>query len=119
MAEANTTPILDDKLSASSASLEKKEGAAVSEDAIMAKEVEEFEERLEKDQAPDEDYLIREPWEVALKVCLHSSWTALPSHSFSCFCPASQVLSNRDEPELPSVTFRTIILGLGFSAFGA
>ncbi|KAI0748321.1 OPT oligopeptide transporter [Daedaleopsis nitida] len=96
MAEVNTMPTLDDKQSASSASLEKKDGVAVSEDAIVAKEVEEFEERLEKDQAPDEDYLIREPWEVALKV-----------------------LSNRDDPELPSVTFRTIILGLGFSAFGA
>lgn len=30
-----------------------------------------------------------------------------------------QVLSTHDEPELQAVTFRSILLGLGFSAFGA
>lgn len=37
-----------------------------------------------------------------------------PSHRWS-----SQVLTTTDYPELPAVTFRSIFLGLGFSAFGA
>lgn len=34
-------------------------------------------------------------------------------------CPYLQVLTTKDYPELPAVTFRSIFLGLGFSAFGA
>nr|GAT50737.1 predicted protein [Mycena chlorophos] len=30
-----------------------------------------------------------------------------------------QILSTRDDPELPSITFRSIFLGLGLSAFSA
>ena len=66
---AHTLPTLDDKQSTSDASLEKKGlDAEVSEDAIMAKEVEEFEERLQRDEANDEEYLVQEAYEVAIKV---------------------------------------------------
>ncbi|PSR83037.1 hypothetical protein PHLCEN_2v5841 [Hermanssonia centrifuga] len=68
----------------------------VVDDAQMAKEVEAFEERLQNDDASDNEYRINEAYEVAIKV-----------------------LSTRDEPELQSLTFRTFFLGLGFSAFGA
>lgn len=34
-------------------------------------------------------------------------------------CSSLQVLTTADYPELPAVTFRSIFLGLGFSAFGA
>ncbi|KAI0707763.1 OPT oligopeptide transporter [Earliella scabrosa] len=99
MADAqNTVPTLDDRQSASDASIEKKavDGADISEDAVMAKEVEEFEDRLQRDEATDEEYLVQEAYEVAIKV-----------------------LSTHDDPELPALTFRTFVLGLGFSAFGA
>ena len=62
----------------------------------MAKEVEEFEDRLQRDEATDEEYLVQDAHDVAIKV-----------------------LSTRDDPTLQAVTFRTIFLGLGFSAFGA
>lgn len=72
MADVETTmPTLDDKHSSSDdASVEKKalDGAEVTEDAIMAKEVEEFEERLQRDEATDEEYLVQEAYEVAIKV---------------------------------------------------
>ncbi|KAH9945802.1 OPT oligopeptide transporter [Epithele typhae] len=94
---ANIVPTLDEKQSLSDASLEKRASdAGAVDDARMAKEVEEFEDRLQHDEAPDEEYLVQEAYEVAIKV-----------------------LSNHDDPELPAVTFRTIILGLGFGAFGA
>ena len=67
------TPVLDDKQSLSDASLEKKVAEAeVSDDARMAKEVEEFEERLQRDEAADEEYLVQEAYEVAIKVCIQS-----------------------------------------------
>ena len=66
------------------------------EDAQRAKEVEEFEERLQNDEAAEGEYLVQEAYEVAIKV-----------------------LTTHDEPELVSLTFRTFFLGLGFSAFGA
>ncbi len=66
---ASTLPTLDDKQSSSDVSLEKKGlGDEVSEDAVMAKEVEEFEERLQRDEANDEEYLVQEAYEVAIKV---------------------------------------------------
>ena len=71
MADAqNTVPTLDDRQSASDASIEKKavDGADISEDAVMAKEVEEFEDRLQRDEATDEEYLVQEAYEVAIKV---------------------------------------------------
>ncbi|KAI0333608.1 OPT oligopeptide transporter [Cubamyces sp. BRFM 1775] len=94
----NTLPEFDEKQSASDISLEKKgvDGAEVTDDAVMAKEVEEFEERLQKDEATEDEYRVQEAYEVAIKV-----------------------LSTRDDPDLPSLTFRTFFLGLGFSAFGA
>ena len=72
---ANTVPTLDDKHSVSDASLEKKGAEAdVSDDARMAKEVEEFEDRLQHDEAAEEEYLVQEAYEVAIKVrtSLHS-----------------------------------------------
>ena len=66
---ANTVPTLDDKQSASDASIEKKGvDGEVTDDAIMAKEVEEFEERLQKDEATEGEYLVQEAYEVAIKV---------------------------------------------------
>ena len=61
---------LEDKHSDSDLSIEKKDhdGVEVTDDAIMAKEVEEFEERLQNDEAAEEEYLVEEAYEVALKV---------------------------------------------------
>ena len=74
MADVDALPAaVDDRQSASDVSDEKK-GAdgklevEVSEDAIMAKEVEEFEERLQKDEATEGEYLVQEAYEVAIKV---------------------------------------------------
>ncbi|THH31057.1 hypothetical protein EUX98_g3142 [Antrodiella citrinella] len=89
----------DDKLqNADDSSYEKK---SVSDDADVITEkklaeVEAFEERLAHDEATDEEYLIQDAHDVAIKV-----------------------LSTHDEPELQAITFRAIFLGLGFSAFGA
>ncbi|KAH9931204.1 OPT oligopeptide transporter [Amylocystis lapponica] len=90
-------PVYDEKHS-SDDSLEKKpiDGSDVVDDVQMAKEVEDFEERLANDEATAEEYRVEEAYEVAIKV-----------------------LTTRDDPELQAVTFRTIFLGLGFSAFGA
>ncbi|KAI0784380.1 OPT oligopeptide transporter [Abortiporus biennis] len=65
-------------------------------DEHRLKEVEEFEERLALDEAAPEEYLVQDAHDVAIKV-----------------------LSTRDDPTLTAVTFRTVFLGLGFSAFGA
>ncbi|KAK7694019.1 hypothetical protein QCA50_003595 [Cerrena zonata] len=65
-------------------------------DDTHLREVEEFEERLAHDEAADEEYLVQNAHDVAIKV-----------------------LSTRDDPHLQAVTFRTLFLGLGFSAFGA
>ncbi|KAI0364037.1 OPT oligopeptide transporter [Pilatotrama ljubarskyi] len=94
----HSLPEIDEKNSVSDDSLEKKgvDGVEVTDDAVMAKEVEEFEERLQNDEATEEEYRVQEAYEVAIKV-----------------------LSTRDDPELPALTFRTFFLGLGFSAFGA
>ena len=79
-------------------SFEKK---SVNDDAEVITEkkledVEAFEERLAHDEAADEEYLVQNAHDVAIKV-----------------------LSTRDDPTLQAVTFRTVFLGLGFSAFGA
>lgn len=68
--ELNTLPAVDDKQSASDLSDEKKgiDGVDISEDAVMAKEVEEFEERLQNDEATEGEYLVQEAYEVAIKV---------------------------------------------------
>ena len=71
MAEAlNTLPVMDDKRSDSDVSDEKKAmgGEELSEDAVIAKEVEEFEERLQNDEATEGEYLVHEAYEVAIKV---------------------------------------------------
>ncbi|KIP12330.1 hypothetical protein PHLGIDRAFT_62013 [Phlebiopsis gigantea 11061_1 CR5-6] len=66
------------------------------DDVKMVKEVEAMEDRIQNDEASENEYRVEEAYEVALKV-----------------------LSTRDDPDLPSLTFRTFFLGLGFSAFGA
>ena len=107
---------LEEKHSASDLSLEKKhpDGVEVTDDAVMAKEVEEFEERLQNDEAAEEEYLVQEAYEVAIKVRC-----AFPPLASVLMLLYRQVLSTKDDPELQSVTFRTVFLGLGFSAFGA
>ena len=54
----------DEKLSLDS------DGKAI-DDAVLVKEVEALEERLQLDEATDDEYRVGEAWEVALKV---SSW---------------------------------------------
>ncbi|OBZ65661.1 Oligopeptide transporter 3 [Grifola frondosa] len=77
-------------------SIEKKAGDTVEsiDDAQMSKEVEEFEERLQNDEASEPEYLVQEAYEVAVKVLFLSD-------SIIC-CRSTR-----------------IVLGLGFSAFGA
>ena len=68
---AKPVPTLDDKHSLSDASVEKKGVDAdkeLTDDARVADEVEEFEERLQRDEANDEEYLVQEAYEVAIKV---------------------------------------------------
>ncbi|KAH9830037.1 OPT oligopeptide transporter [Rhodofomes roseus] len=85
----------DEKHLSDSSSVEKKlEDDVV--DAQLVKEVEEMEDRIANDEATEAEYRVEEAYEVAVKV-----------------------LSARDDPELQAVTFRTVFLGLGFSAFGA
>ncbi|PCH35361.1 OPT oligopeptide transporter [Wolfiporia cocos MD-104 SS10] len=62
----------------------------------MVKEVEALEERIAHDEATEDEYRVEEAYEVALKV-----------------------LTTKDDPDLQALTFRTLFLGLGFSAFGA
>ncbi|KAH9919872.1 OPT oligopeptide transporter [Fomitopsis serialis] len=81
----------------SDSSLEKKlEDDVAVDDVELTKEVEAMEDRIANDEATEAEYRVEEAYEVAVKV-----------------------LSARDDPELQAVTFRTIFLGLGFSAFGA
>ncbi|KAI0918718.1 hypothetical protein AcV5_002635 [Taiwanofungus camphoratus] len=90
-------PVYADKKHVSDDSIEKKSVDESSiDDALKAKEVEEFEERLANDEASEDEYRVEEAYEVAIKV-----------------------LSLKDDPTLQAVTFRTLFLGLGFSAFGA
>ncbi len=72
MSDAVNSLPTDDKQSASDASIEKKalDGADVTDDAIMAKEVEEFEDRLQNDEATEDEYRVEEAYEVAIKVRL-------------------------------------------------
>ncbi|TFY65225.1 hypothetical protein EVJ58_g2107 [Rhodofomes roseus] len=70
-------------------------------DAHKLAEVEDLQEKLANDEADDDAYRVEEAWQVATKVNVGA------------------VLSTKDYPELQAVTFRTIFLGLGFSAFGA
>jgi len=86
----------DDK-QLSDSSLEKKlEDDVAVDDVELTKEVEALEDRIANDEATEAEYRVEEAYEVAVKV-----------------------LSARDDPELQAVTFRTVFLGLGFSAFGA
>ncbi|KAH9939462.1 OPT oligopeptide transporter [Amylocystis lapponica] len=101
MADIVTQPPVYDEKHSSDDSLEKKFHesdiqVSVDPDAQQLKDVEEFEERLANDEATEEEYRVEEAYEVAIKV-----------------------LSTKDDTELAAVTFRTIFLGLGFSAFGA
>lgn len=91
-------PTYDDEKHVSDDSLEKSSGSEDNEVITEKKlaEVEAFEERLAHDEASDEEYLVQNAHDVAIKV-----------------------LSTHDDPTLQAVTFRTLFLGLGFSAFGA
>lgn len=86
------------------------------DDAEVVREVEAFEERLQNDEAADEEYLIQDAADVALKVSGQSRYYL---SDFAHRITLRQVLSTHDDPDLPSLTFRTFFLGLGFSAFGA
>ncbi len=55
-----------------------------------------MEERLQRGDATDAEYAVNSNHDIAIKV-----------------------LSTHDDPELPVMTFRTFVLGLGFSCFGA
>jgi hypothetical protein len=55
-----------------------------------------MEERLQRGDATDEEYAVNNNHDIAIKV-----------------------LSTHDDPELPVLTFRVFLLGLGFSCFGA
>ncbi|OSX60979.1 hypothetical protein POSPLADRAFT_1145819 [Postia placenta MAD-698-R-SB12] len=91
-------PMYDDEKHSSEGSIEKEKAAEEVDivDVQNLKEVEELEERLANDEADEDEYRVEAAYEVATKV-----------------------LSTRDDPDLPAVTFRTVFLGLGFSAFGA
>ena len=90
--ELSTMPVVDDKQSISDVSDEKKaiDGVEISEDAVMAKEVEEFEERLQNDEATEGEYLVQEAYEVAIKVrfppCPSCARTAM-TEARNRFCP--------------------------------
>lgn len=77
----SSAPAFDEKNSIDDDSLDKKgaDGAGLTDDAIMAKEVEEFEERLQNDEATEDEYRVQEAYEVAIKVRTHSAhmlrWT--------------------------------------------
>lgn len=96
--EVSELPKYDEKVQEDSSSYDKKAEDVDVEvvDEKKLREVEEFEDRLAHDEASEQEYLVQDAHDVAIKV-----------------------LSTRDEPELQSLTFRTIFLGLGFSAFGA
>ncbi|GBE83823.1 OPT oligopeptide transporter [Sparassis crispa] len=100
MADTGTLSPLydDDKQFSQHGSIEKKldDIDVTIDDEQKLKEVEEFKERIDNDEATEDEYRVEEAYEVAIKV-----------------------LSTRDDPELPSITFRSVLLGLGFSAFGA
>jgi OPT family oligopeptide transporter len=64
--------------------------------AERLKRTEALEDRLDNDEAAEEEYRIETAHDIAIKV-----------------------LSTHDDPELPCLTFRMLFLGLGFSAFGA
>ena len=71
MAPNAPLPLYDEKNSnADSDSLEKKnfDDVEITDDARMAKEVEELEDRIANDEATAEEYRVQEPYEVAIKV---------------------------------------------------
>ena len=82
-------------------------------DAKMVKEVEAMEDRIQHDEATEDEYLVQNAYEVAVKVLSDIR----PAHSFVYI--STQVLSTRDDTELPCITVRMVFLSLGFSAFGA
>ncbi|KIM91664.1 hypothetical protein PILCRDRAFT_810948 [Piloderma croceum F 1598] len=66
------------------------------DDVERLKRAEAAKERLDNDEASEDEYLVETPHDVAIKV-----------------------LSTRDDVDSPVVTFRMLFLGLAFSAFGA
>ncbi|KAE9400851.1 OPT oligopeptide transporter [Gymnopus androsaceus JB14] len=89
------TPSSNEKLGDLDTPVESMSGDDASEQ-IRLKEVEELEARLAAGTADDQEYLVQDAHDIAIKV-----------------------LSTRDDYELPVVTFRMLFLGLGFSAFGS
>ncbi|KAH9833277.1 OPT oligopeptide transporter [Rhodofomes roseus] len=87
-------PMYDDDKQLSDSSSDDK--LKLEDDVVLTKEVEAMEDRIANDEATEAEYRVEAAYEVAVKV-----------------------LSARDDPELQAVTFRTVFLGLGFSAFGA
>lgn len=64
-------PVYADEKHVSDDSIEKKSVDESSiDDALKAKEVEEFEERLANDEASEDEYRVEEAYEVAIKVCI-------------------------------------------------
>ncbi|KAF5391950.1 hypothetical protein D9757_003237 [Collybiopsis confluens] len=87
------TPSSDEKLGYLDTELSVTDDAS---EQLRLKDVEELEARLATGAADEEEYLVRDAHDIAIKV-----------------------LSTRDDYELPVVTFRMLFLGLGFSAFGS
>ncbi|KIY50516.1 OPT superfamily oligopeptide transporter [Fistulina hepatica ATCC 64428] len=71
-------------------------GSDASSDELRLKKAEELEARLASGNAREEEYRIEGGHDISVKI-----------------------LSTRDDYDLPILTFRTIFLGLGFSAFGS
>ena len=95
----------EDKHSASDLSLEKKhpDGVEVTDDAVMAKEVEEFEERLQNDEAAEEEYLVEEAYEVAIKVrCATQPLALALMLLIARFCPPKTIPNFRPSPSARS-----------------
>lgn len=102
---AVTEPVqpIDEKSSVSDASIDKKDidGTELSEDAVMAKEVEEFEERLQNDDATEEEYRVQEAYEVAIKVCTLTT-VQPPSEPNMASCRSCPLATTRRFPLSPS-----------------
>lgn len=90
--------------------------SSAGDDDLHLKELAQVEEKSSDDEPIEEEFRVQEAYEVALKVenplTFHWPWYTHPY-------PRSKVLSTQDDPEVPALTFRTMFLGLGFSAFGA
>ncbi|KAF5343398.1 hypothetical protein D9757_013809 [Collybiopsis confluens] len=78
-------------------------------------DVEELEARLATGAADEEEYLVRDAHDIAIKV-LSTRWVYFAYADVVCL---NNYTTISDDYELPVVTFRMLFLGLGFSAFGS